>query len=93
MATSAEFKTKEGKVLNLSFDAENGIINMIKIRGSFFLYPEDKLEIIEKALKGAEIKNVKTLFEELIKKEQITVIGFTGEELEQAIQLNLHPPI
>ena len=51
-----ELKVKGGKLLKCSIIVENEKINQIKITGDFFMYPEEKIEEMEKMLIGKEIK-------------------------------------
>lgn len=76
---------KAQKLLRLQFELDYNIINDIKICGDFFIHPEEKIVLIEEALIGVKTKDVRKVFDEVVQKENIQVIGFNGEDLQKAI--------
>ncbi len=62
-----ELKVKGGKLVKCSLSVKDGVIEQIKFTGDFFMYPEEKIEELEKELRGIEfnegkIKNAMTRF-------------------------------
>ena len=51
-----ELKVKGGKLLKCSLTIKNRKISQIKITGDFFMYPEEKIEEMEKMLIGKEME-------------------------------------
>ncbi len=49
-----ELKVKGGKLVKCSLSVKNGAIEHIKFTGDFFMYPEEKIEELEKMLEGVE---------------------------------------
>ena len=47
----AEFKAPKG-VIKVELELEDGVISHISLSGDFFMYPEDALEELERALIG-----------------------------------------
>lgn len=78
---------KAEKLINVSltYDEENNTIHSIKITGDFFLYPEEKLEILEENLKGTPLKKeiVREKIEQVLKDSE--PYGFDIDSLTHAI--------
>ena len=51
-----ELKAKNGKLLKCTLVNRNKRIDKIRITGDFFMYPEEKIEELEKELMGVELK-------------------------------------
>ncbi|CAD6492137.1 MAG: Lipoate-protein ligase A subunit 2 [Candidatus Argoarchaeum ethanivorans] len=56
---SAEYKVKGGKLLRCTLRLDNDVISSIKITGDFFMYPEEKIESLEKILTDVEMSEEK----------------------------------
>lgn len=83
-----ELKVKKGKLLKCTLTLKNKKISHIKITGDFFMYPEEKIEELEKMLIEKEIK------EESIKKAidtffsgDVTTFGASKEDFFEVIML------
>ncbi|MBI5553838.1 MAG: hypothetical protein HY917_03805 [Candidatus Diapherotrites archaeon] len=50
MNGSSIYKIPDGKLIKISLEHDSGKIQSIRITGDFFLYPENGIELIEKAL-------------------------------------------
>jgi lipoate---protein ligase len=76
-------KISGGKLLNAEFVLENGIITDLKINGDFFIHPEEMISEIEKSVDGIEYSSglIARNINETIKSKNISVIGFTAEDL------------
>lgn len=79
-------KDPGGKLVKVKL-SYTGVIEAIEITGDFFLYPEEKLLIIEKSLKGIPLKKeqITNHLYEIIRQEKIQLIGMTVESITQAI--------
>ena len=83
-----DYKVTGGKLLRIKFKIKNNVIDFIKIRGDFFIYPESALFKIENFLHHKELKNLATELSQYINQEKIEVIGFSPEDLELALHYN-----
>ncbi|MEM1513682.1 MAG: lipoate protein ligase C-terminal domain-containing protein [Candidatus Thermoplasmatota archaeon] len=80
-----ELKVKNGKLIKCRIVLKNSTIEDIKFHGDFFIYPEEKIEEIEKKMKGIryeeeEIKKI--LYENF---SGLEIIGATIEDFLKAI--------
>ena len=83
-------KIPGGKLLRITRQTEAGIIINVKIRGDFFLYPEESVEDIEKALAGLPVEKeaIALQIEKIISGKGIIVTGFSSDELADMIAGN-----
>ena len=81
-----DYKVPDGKLLRISVELKNNFIKDIKINGDFFLHPEEKIVLLEKALKEVHIKNIKQILDPLIKREDMILIGFSSRDIEDAVK-------
>jgi len=51
----ALYKVPNGKLLKIFVDDHDGAITSIRITGDFFVYPETRIEEVEKALLGCKV--------------------------------------
>jgi lipoate---protein ligase len=72
-----DYKIPDGKLLRIEADIKSGIIKDIKISGDFFLYPEEALGEIEKALHGAQVAEAR----DLIKDFRVKMVGISPEDI------------
>ena len=86
MKKNITYKAPQGKLLRIEAEIENSVIQNIKITGDFFVHPEDDLLKLEQALQGAEIDRVKEIIEDLVAENQTEIVGFTPEDLQQALK-------
>ena len=94
MQSKSVYKVPNGKLLKifLDYNEKNDSINMIRITGDFFAYPEEAIEIIENELKG-EVLDKRKLAEKINKivtKQDIKFIGLDAEGLAEGIVLCKH---
>ena len=80
------YKVKSGKLLRILVSIEGSIIKDIKRTGDFFIYPEEAIFEIEKGLKDSKIENVKEILDRIIKSKKIEIIGFSPEDLANALK-------
>ena len=50
MKSRGEFKTPGGKLIAVEFDVVDGELRNVVVTGDFFLYPEDALPVLTRAL-------------------------------------------
>ncbi len=89
MNNSAVYKVEGGKLIRVSLEAEQGKITSIRIFGDFFLHPEEAIELIEKGLQGAELKE-ESLIEKItsiVERNSIQLFGFNAGDLAKAIMV------
>lgn len=89
MLKNIDYKPEDGKLIRLEVDISQNKINNIKITGDFFMYPEEGIEKIENVLIGKNIlkgKEIVETIEEVIKKNNINIIGFTADDILFALQ-------
>jgi len=82
---SIDYKVEGGKLLRIDLDISDDVIKSIKINGDFFMHPEEKIKIIEEKLIGIKVDHIKDKINEIIKEENIEIIGFKPEDIEKAI--------
>jgi len=52
--SKGELKVKGGKLVKCTLSLKDGKIKSVKFTGDFFMYPEEKIEELEKMLEGIE---------------------------------------
>ncbi len=81
------YKVPNGKLLKVfvEFEDDNADIKTIKdikITGDFFMHPEEKITILENAMKGKKVDDeLKKNLQLLLEKEEIELYGFAVEDL------------
>ena len=86
MKREGQYKARKG-LIKVSLTENDAVIKDIVISGDFFLYPEDKLWILEKRLIGAKLNKedlltrIKAFYDEL----GIFSPGLTPEDFVEAI--------
>ncbi len=76
------YKVPGGKMLRVSVEIEDCIIKFFKITGDFFIHPEKAIIDIERFLKGKHIENISAELSSFVKKNKITLIGFSPNDLQ-----------
>ena len=81
-------KVPGGKLLRVTCETENKVIQSVKISGDFFLHPEESIVILEKNLVGATIDkgSISKIVEEFVQKGNI----FIGVEADHIVEATLH---
>ncbi len=83
-------KVPDGKLLRIKLEVQENEIKDISITGDFFMYPEEGIEYIEKALKGININEVEEKTREVIAERNIEITGFSPKDLQKAIKPDLN---
>ncbi len=73
-----ELKVEGGKLIKCLIKLKDNKIEEIRFSGDFFMYPEEKLEEIEKALKNVSIEEIEEIFDTSFK--NVEIIGATKED-------------
>ncbi|MBI5413936.1 biotin--protein ligase [Candidatus Peregrinibacteria bacterium] len=85
----AVYKVPNGKLLKIFFELKDDKISEIKITGDFFLYPEEKITLLEEAITGCALKEseLKAKLDSAIKNEKLELFGIDTESIVKAIFL------
>lgn len=85
-----KYKVPGGKLLEAIVMHDGVSIESVRITGDFFLYPEEKLEAIEKSLLGIQIgiaeKEISAIIAEVASREGIEMIGISPDAIAAAIK-------
>ncbi len=89
------YKVPNGKLLKISLSDEGGKISKLTITGDFFMYPEESLVELEKALFGAKIeeKNLQEIIEDFMTRTHSTFYGLDAQSLAQTIVSASNSPL
>ena len=63
MHRNSALKVPGGKLLKASVESDGAVIRKVRICGDFFIHPEDSIERLEAALKGAARADVRGIVE------------------------------
>lgn len=80
-----DYKVPAGKLLRIELLEEAGTIKNIKIKGDFFIYPEEAVFLIEDFLIGKKINEFSSSLDVFLIENKIELIGFAPLDLEKAI--------
>lgn len=90
MHGSSRYKVPQGKLLEIRIDYDSKI-KRVEILGDFFLYPEESIIEIEKALEGTRIDDAEEKISERIKEvvdsHGIEMIGINPEAIAKAVKM------
>lgn len=84
MIKHIDYKPEDGKLIRIEAEIIRDIIKNIKITGDFFMYPEEKINLIENLLKGKNIlkgNSIINSIDKAIKKNNINIIGFNSSDI------------
>lgn len=89
MILKSIYKVPNGKLIKISLEKKDNIIQNIKITGDFFIHPEDSIEKLEKILKNVffDEKAIITRLNAFFHSENVVAIGFNPHTLTKAIIL------
>ncbi len=90
MQGSVSEKVKGGKLVRVTVEHDRHSIQSVIITGDFFLHPEDKLELIERALANLPLmvqeEDLRRRIEFVVEAEGITMIGITPEAVARLVK-------
>jgi hypothetical protein len=89
MRIEAADKPPGCKLIRLSADIENGIIQSISIRGDFFADPVEGFDRTEQRLRLIPAEELGFRFERYLKEEGVEAQGIDGKGLEQVLRRGL----
>ena len=83
----AIYKVPDGKLLKVFLEKEEERIQTITITGDFFMYPEEKIEELERMLVGEELHEEKLhrSIQTFVEQEGLELFGVDIESLVQVI--------
>jgi lipoate---protein ligase len=76
-------KVPGGKLLRVSVESNEGIIESVRISGDFFAHPEDIIEALESKLKGAGRDEVREIVSGTLSNAKLYGLG--GDDIIDAI--------
>ena len=79
-------KVPGGKLLKLKIEIDGTKIKSIQILGDFFVYPEESLFELEKALLGVQREQCLDIISSAIAQQKMTLAGFSANDLNNLIQ-------
>ncbi len=89
MRSQLSEKLPAGKLVRVAVDFDR-TISSVTITGDFFLHPEDKLELIEKALAGLPLtiseEDLRRRVEFVVEVEGIEMTGVTPEAIARLVK-------
>jgi hypothetical protein len=84
-------KINNGKLINLNLNVKNNLLT-VKIMGDFFLYPEEKITLLEDSINNFKLNinqinlnELETKISKIINENEINIIGFTPKDLSECI--------
>jgi lipoate-protein ligase A len=80
-----------GGLIRADFRASEGLLIEVRLTGDFFLYPQDALEELERALSGVRLtrSDLMSATAEVMDRSEVEAVGFGPEDVVNAI---LGPP-
>lgn len=83
------YKVPNGKMLRIFLEKENDKIVDIKITGDFFVYPEEKISLIEANLRGKALNKDELVndLNKVIESESLELFGVNAESIVTALFL------
>lgn len=79
-----EYKGEGGKLIGISFNYSNSIFSEVKIYGDFFIFPEEGIEVLEKAIEGVKYSELLSSIEDFFS-SGIKLYGVTEEDIKELI--------
>ena len=89
MRIEATDKPTGCKLIRLTVDIEDDIIQSISIRGDFFASPVEGFDRVEQRLRLIPVKELGARFERYLQEEGVDTLGIDGKGLEQVVRKGL----
>ncbi|WP_157784251.1 hypothetical protein [Treponema primitia] len=83
MRIEATGKPEGCKLIRISADLEDGVIQSISIRGDFFASPVEGFDRAEKRLRDVPVRELGSRFEQYLQEEGVEAQGINGEGLDR----------
>jgi len=74
---------KRGKLIKIDASFRDDRIEELKITGDFFLHPEEKIDELEKSLRGKSVKEIREVIERVL--ENAEYVGLSPDTLVEAV--------
>jgi lipoate-protein ligase A len=87
-----EYKTPGGKLVAVDFDVIAGALTNVRITGDFFLYPDEALDPIVRAIEGLPVSiSRQEIAQAVVRSVQpgVALVGFSPEAIAIAIERGL----
>jgi len=83
------YKVPNGKLIRIEANLEGNVLKDVKITGDFFLYPEEKVEEIEKALHERKLlrKEIEKTILKVVKENKINLLGVSVKDFVDALMM------
>jgi hypothetical protein len=80
-------KVPNGKLLKVTVEFKDDIIEKVQIKGDFFIHPEESIDELETTLKGIDytLTNVSKLVSSFFGRSELTAFGITPMAVTEAI--------
>ncbi|MBI2675082.1 MAG: biotin--protein ligase [Candidatus Aenigmarchaeota archaeon] len=89
-SAQSSYKVESGKLVKIKITFDEKIMDL-QILGDFFLYPEESLKLIEKAIEGMDANSdensISKIIEEAAQKNRIEMIGVNPQAIAKAIRM------
>lgn len=92
MRRQGRFKVPGGKLVVADFTVIEGRLAEVCVSGDFFLYPDEAIHVIARALNGAAVDAPNQHWAALIREAvglQVEMLGFGPEDVAEAIRRGL----
>ncbi len=80
--TIFEYKRQGEKLIGISFNYNNHSFAETKIYGDFFVFPEERIDNLEKLINGKSLSEVLVLIEDFFSSD-VKAYGITKEDLQE----------
>ncbi len=84
-----EYKTPGGKLVVVDFETEDGKLKDVVVSGDFFLYPEEALTDLTKALEGLDVDRAEVEIAETVRMalpRKAELLGSSPEAIASAVR-------
>ena len=85
----AEYKIPGGKLIYAETVTSDGCLSNVKISGDFFMHPEESINLLEDALKGASLESIEERVRTFFECNKITLFGVKPDDFLNVIKLSL----
>ncbi len=75
------------KLLKLELEWDEGFISDIRIRGDFFMHPEESVYDLERALTGSSISSVLQNVRDFFEQQDVVPFGIDAKAIADAVAI------
>ena len=80
-----EHKRQGGKLIGVSFNYKNDIFSDVRIYGDFFVFPEERIDNLEKSINQKSLPESLQLIDDFFS-SGIRAYGITAEDLKEVFE-------